>query len=306
VDRPTIRILEPGDEEALEAFLLPRIETSMFLVGNMRTAGLRDEGQRYGGTYAAAFEEGRIVGVVAHYWNGNLVFQAPAHLHSLWRLAASASRRGIQGLIGPSVQVDPVKAALHLDEAVVQMDETENLYSLRLDDLLVPETLRSGLVRTRRAEPKDVELLTAWSVAYSVEALTEEDTPALRRQVRSRTERSVAEGETWLLEAEGRSVACSSFNTAFREAVQVGGVYTPPELRDRGYGRAVVAASLLDARAEGVGTGILFTGVNNLAAQKAYAALGFRHIGDYRLVLLRSPVEVDQKATSCDGREDTG
>jgi len=61
--------------------------------------------------------------------------------------------------------------------------------------------------------------------------------------------------------------------------------------RRRGYARAVVAASLLDARAEGAQTAILFTGESNTAAQKAYVALGFRHIGAYRLLLLRTPRE---------------
>ena len=62
---------------------------------------------------------------------------------------------------------------------------------------------------------------------------------------------------------------------------------TPPELRRRGYARAVVAASLLDARAEGAERSILFTPVENIPAQRAYEALGYRHIGDYRLFLLR-------------------
>ena len=37
---------------------------------------------------------------------------------------------------------------------------------------------------------------------------------------------------------------------------------------------------------------VLFTRESNIAAQKAYTALGFGEIGDYRLMLLRSPVEI--------------
>ena len=55
--------------------------------------------------------------------------------------------------------------------------------------------------------------------------------------------------------------------------------------------------SLLDARAEGVQKAILFTGESNLSAQRAYTALGFRHVGDYRLLLLQSPIRIDSKAT---------
>ena len=84
-------------------------------------------------------------------------------------------------------------------------------------------------------------------------------------------------------------VSTSSFNTTTAEAVQIGGVFTPPELRCRGYGRAAVAASLLDARAEGIESSILFTGVRNIPAQKSYEALGYRHIGAYRLILVRAP-----------------
>jgi predicted GNAT family acetyltransferase len=47
---------------------------------------------------------------------------------------------------------------------------------------------------------------------------------------------------------------------------------------------------LLDARAEGVEGSILFTGVKNIPAQRCYEALGYRHVGDYRLILLRAPV----------------
>jgi ribosomal protein S18 acetylase RimI-like enzyme len=287
---PMIRLLQPGDEDVLEAFLLPRVDSSMFLIGNMRSSGLVDDGQPYAGTYAAAFESGEIVGVVAHYWNRNLVFQAPAHLDGLWQAAVEASGRPIQGLIGPNGQVGAAKAALHIDDSDVQMDETERLYSLRLDVLIEPEGLNSGRLKGRRIRPGDVELSTEWRVAYSVETLGADDTPQLWEQCRAEVERYLAEQLTWILEDQDQPVACSSFNTAIAEAVQIGGVWTPPEHRRRGYGRSVVAASLLDARSQGVEKAVLFTGEGNVAAQKAYTALGFRHIGDYRIILLRSPL----------------
>ena len=282
-----IRILKPGDEAALEAFLLPRVESSMFLIGNMRTSGLVDGGQAYEGTYAAAFEDGKIVSVVAHYWNGVLIFQAPACLDAVWRTAARMSGRRVRGLIGPGEQVASAREALAFRDDAVQMDETENLYSLALAELMVPEAMRSGRLAGRRIELRDLDLVTAWRVAFAVQGLGEEESTQLWEDTRASLERSMARGWTWVLEDRGEPVATSSFNTAIAEAVQIGGVWTPPGLRRQGYGRAVVAASLLDARAEGAHTAILFTGVENVAAQKAYLALGFRQIGNYRLVLLR-------------------
>lgn len=292
MSKPIIRILKPGDETALEAFLLSCVESSMFLFGNMQTSGLIDDGQAYAGTYAAAFEGERVVGVVAHYWNQILVFQAPVHLGSLWRAAVEASRRPIGGLVGPGDQIKAAIEALEINESKIQYDEIEKLYSLRLEDLLVPEGLRSGRVSGRRIEARDLELIARWEVAYSIEALGEQDSPQLWEKCRTAVERAIKRGRTWVLEDRGKPVACSSFNTAIKEAVQIGGVWTPPALRRQGYGRAVVGVSLLDARLEGVEKAVLFTRESNVAAQKVYTALGFKNIGDYRLMLLRSPVKV--------------
>lgn len=67
--------------------------------------------------------------------------------------------------------------------------------------------------------------------------------------------------------------------------MQIGGVYTPPALRGRGHARAVIAASLLDARARGVRRAVLFTAGAN--AEAAYRALGFGATGRFGLVFLR-------------------
>ncbi len=291
MSQPTIRILQSGDEAALEAFLLPQIDSSMFLIGNMRRSGLVDKGEPYTGTYAAAFAQGTMVAVVAHYWNNNLVLQAPIHVDALWRAAIQASQRPIAGLIGPVAQVRAARHTLAIDASQLQQDETDKLYSLPLQDLVVPASLSSGEVRGRRMAPGDLELISEWRVGYEVEAMGEQYSAALRESCREGAKSLLAEGRTWVLEAGGVPVACSSFNAAIEEAVQIGGVWTPPELRRRGYGRAVVAASLLDAWREGVQKAILFTAESNIAAQRAYEALGFGHIGGYCLALLRSPLQ---------------
>jgi predicted GNAT family acetyltransferase len=69
-------------------------------------------------------------------------------------------------------------------------------------------------------------------------------------------------------------------------------VWTPPELRGRGYARAVVAGSLLAVRVEGIRRAVLFTDDDNVQAQRAYVALGFARVGDYGIVLLARPSRV--------------
>lgn len=286
-----IKILQPGDELALERFLWPQLDSSLTLLGNLRLAGLGDKGTRLTGVYAAALEAGEIVGVVAHYGQGNLICQAPQHVDALWRTAVQHARRGVAGVMGPALQVAAVQQALAVDPANVQMAEHEGLYRLMLEEMHEPLALQTGQVQGRPIAPQDLELLTRWRVAYALEALSAVDSPDLYAHCRDQIERALQAQTIWVLEDAGQPVACSGFTTAMAEAVQIGGVWTPPALRGRGYGRAVVAASLRQARTVGVARAILFTDEANLPAQKAYLALGFRRVGDYRLLLFHTAVE---------------
>jgi predicted GNAT family acetyltransferase len=113
---------------------------------------------------------------------------------------------------------------------------------------------------------------------------------ALSTVSRDDVELGIAEGSGFVLERDGVPVAYQQFNAAVEDVVQVGGVWTPPPLRGRGYGRAVVAGALLAARAEGARRGVLFTGETNVQAQRAYAALGFTRVGDWALFFFADPV----------------
>ena len=171
----------------------------------------------------------------------------------------------------------------------IQLDETETSTAWPWLTCSCPRACAQVAWSGGVYRPRDVEQVTEWLVAFALESLGEEESPRLWERTRATVERKMEQGTTWILEDGGRPVSTSGFNTTTAEAVQIGGVFTPPELRCRGYGRAVVAASLLDARAEGVQSSILFTGVGNIPAQKSYEALGYRHIGAYRLILLLEP-----------------
>ena len=281
------RVLQPGDEDDLELFLRPRMSSSMFLLNNMRAVGLVDNGHTYEGTYVAAYQNGHMVAVVAHCWNQHLVVQAPVQVEALWSLAVQASQRPLKGVIGPDEQVTTILSQLNLTPVDLRMDEPEKLYSLALDALRVPAILTEGKAVGRRMVSADLDTVTAWRIAYSLEILNERDTPALRNACRLNAEQALARGLTWLLMVDGETVAMSSVNARIDEAVQIGGVYTPPAGRRRGYGRAIVAASLLDIRVGSASSAILFTGIDNYPAQKAYEALGFQLVGNYRLALFK-------------------
>jgi len=280
----SFRVLGPGDETALQAFLAPRADSSLFLLSNIAQSGIVDTGQAFTATYAAAFEGGAIVGVVGHAWNGNQLFQAPKHAAALSRIAAEACGRSIKGLIGPWEQTAPVHESAALADKHTLIAEQEILYALPLAEMRTPDALARGAVTCRRARVEDHALIADWRVAYSIETLNERDSAALRTHASEAMARETANRRAFLLEEGGAPVAFSAFNAQLPDVVQVGGVWTPLALRGRGYARAVVAGQLAIARDEGAKRGVLFTKETNYAAQRAYESIGFQRIGAYGLI----------------------
>lgn len=286
----TIRPLVPGDEAALEAFLAGHAESSMFLRANLRQAGLVDRGAPAEGLYVGRFAGAAITGAIAHYGYGNVLIQAPDDPQALAHALAATTKRPVAGLLGPLDQVNAIRPILAPQGMRASKDSAEILFALPLERLVVPALLGKPGIAARQAVESDRELLAGWWHDYEVELLGETPGPALLAKARADfRRRGAAAGGPWLLLVDGAPAATQSFNAALPDIVQVGGVWTPPALRGRGYARAVVAAALRDARARGVAHAILFTGGDNLAAQRAYRALGFTPVGDYALVLFRKP-----------------
>ncbi len=145
----TVRVLEPGDEALVEAFLQPRLDSSMFLLANSRRAGLAYRDELYHGVYAGAFNgDGEIVALASHFWNGVMNLQAPGHLEAVCRAAVEASGRPVRGAVGPTEQAAACVALYDLPETgdAVQLNAHENLYALDLDELRLPEALADGRV----------------------------------------------------------------------------------------------------------------------------------------------------------------
>ena len=278
------RRLVREDEEQLKRFLEANLDTSMILRSNLELTGVQGQG-RYSGDYFGSFEQQQLTAVAAHYWNGNLVVQGLSGLDAAVRMAAAEGGRPIRGVLGPAASLKRTLETLNLTHRPTAINSLEWLFTLDLKALHVPQPLADGLWQCRRATPGDrASFLAEWRGDYNVEALHIQDTQEMRREVRDSITQATAM-DLWVLEVEGQPVSMTGFNAEAVGVVQVGGVWTPPPFRGRGYGRAVVAGSLLDRRAEGATRSVLFTDHDNLAALRAYEALGYRRAGEYGLWL---------------------
>jgi len=283
-----LRLLGPGDEAELFAFLELHLESSLFLIGNAERAGLRYTGELYQATYVAHYGASGISAVAAHSWNGIVLVQGDEGLEQAVRYAVAQSRRRVQGIVGPLELTRRTRAALAADDWPTLTDKADRLYSLELARLNVPELLnRSGIVCRRPTDDEIDHPLTEWRVEYFIENLGYPRSSERTEQSRNDLRNLQRDGRAWVLLDREQLVAFSGINTRTRGIAQVGGVWTPPELRSRGYGRAVVAGSLLAEREMGTQRTVLFTANSNVAAQRAYRSLGYEPFGDFGLVLFQ-------------------
>src|SRR3989454_4107517 len=282
---PELRLLRPGDEGALETFLARHADSSMFLRSNARAAGLVDRGAPGQATYVAALERGEIVGVAAHCWNGMVLLQAPAHVAVLAREAGRRSGRAVAGFSGPWDQVVAARQALGLEDRGARRDSREDLYTLDLRQLVVPPALAAGRGPCPHPAAAGLRPGVRGRGGLSVGAVGGPRAPPPRAAGRAGAALLQERGAGWLLLDGVTPVAYSAFNAMLPEIVQIGGVWTPPALRGRGYARAVVAGSLVAAHQQNAQRAVLFADPLNQAAQRAYLSIGFRIVGDYGLVL---------------------
>jgi RimJ/RimL family protein N-acetyltransferase len=146
----------------------------------------------------------------------------------------------------------------------------------RLAGLVPPEPMPDGAPRVA-GEP-DRDLLERWSRAFASEV---NDLTGLRADVVSDR---LSYGGLTLWEARGRPVAMAGHVRPAAGVVRVGPVYTPPELRGRGYGGAVTAAVTSAAIGAGAHEVVLFTDLANPTSNALYRRLGYEPVAD-RVVL---------------------
>ena len=161
-----------------------------------------------------------------------------------------------------------------------------------------PPILAEKKVTCRVAGEADFDHLVAWRVAFRQAALGDVEGEHLEKTSRADIAALLPAGSLFILEAHGRApalhepLACCSFNARLPDVVQIGNVWTPPQLRGNGYARAVVAGTLGIAGKTGVVAATLSTGRKNVAAQAAYRSLGFELVGDYAVATISPEAEL--------------
>lgn len=269
----TWRPAAPGDLPALTGVLLAREEGAMFLLSNIAADGLlgSSDDPPYDRPFAMRLwlaGEEAVLGLTA---GGALIAHCPGPLPDGLRAALAGCK--VSTILAPDGQVPRLLAALGLTGATLRHHDEEPGFRLTLTDLVLPGM--EGF-HSRPLTGADRPLLHDWRAAYLAE-LFSVPPPEAARKAREDVAGWIARGSHRLLLLGDVPVALSGFNAMLPQAVQVGGVYTPPGLRGQGLARRAVAAHLAEARERGVLRAYLFAA--NAAAARAYVAIGFRPSG---------------------------
>lgn len=271
-----------GDLAEMEGFLRADLHRSMFPLANLADHGLDGEAPRSVHAWLRHGEAG-VTDVLSITREGMVMPQCPT---GGWEQAARAlSRRTLIGFAGPAVQVHPLREALGLEGAPVLLDADEPQYLMDLAGLEVPEG--PGTLVPLAEAPRGTVI--DWLEAYRVEALGAAPDSA-RAEAEKVYDVFAAQGSHVVLMEGATPLALTGFNARLPEIVQIGGVYTPPELRGRHHARRAVALHLAEARERGVMQATLFA--SGPAACRSYESLGFRRTGEWTLCLYTEPQHV--------------
>ena len=128
----------------------------------------------------------------------------------------------------------------------------------------------------RQANDNEVDLLADWIFSFNIDA----GLPASTTEARELAERRIDSGDLVIWEIEGKPVSMAAKSRPSSHGITITLVYTPRELRNRGYASACVAAlsqQMLDAGWEFC---TLYTDLANPVSNSIYQRLGYRPVCD--------------------------
>lgn len=283
----------------LDRFLMPHTDTSMFIRSNIRRGGfVMNPQEDFSADYYGYFQGHDLLGVMALCWQGSILCQVPElqHIPLLFKtIQQLAPDFKILFILGDTDQVQVIFSLLeqthpHMRESISK-DSQQRIYTLDLDQLIMPESLRNGSVACRSALPTDLSTLVPWRMAYNKEVANPTTDES---QTTQDTTLFIASQTAFVLESQGELVARSDFNATLPDTVQIGGVWVPPAYRNRGYARAVIAGSLLEGKRRGVKHAILFT--ENPAAVRCYESIGFKEKSIYHILIFDKKICLVEKS----------
>ncbi|MGW6397217.1 GNAT family N-acetyltransferase [Streptomyces sp. NPDC055134] len=264
-----------------------RAEPALHTVALSVTASLRERGPAVYGAREQLF--GVLYGPDGGV-NGTFLWTPP------FRLSISPLDREQADALAVALQGRPVTGVFGVDAASAAFADAwrsrtgarahraveQRLY--RLGDLTPPLPAPAG--RPRTATEGDRELLVRWHDAFAAERAV----PGGASGSQEWADERISYGGVTLWESPaGVPASMAGVTREAAGAVRVAPVYTPKELRGRGYAGAVTAEVSRAARAAGAREVLLFTDLANPTSNGLYLRIGYRPVRDFAVHTFTAP-----------------
>jgi predicted GNAT family acetyltransferase len=234
---------------------------------------IMDLGARYGERFFVVYAddaESELIGS-AIYVDSKALFLAvmPPEAASALALHLRANGVGLTGVIGRRDLLQP------FTDSFAQHYSTH--VDLMLYQLMTTPDYGRATGQARAATMRDLDLLVQWHREFELEVgMITVPTPLEERvALRIKNHQLVL----WI--DAGTAASAAGANPLPAASARIGPVYTPPELRGRGYAQAVTAAASEHVQRDGPRTVFLFTDAIYPASNKAYQRIGFVHVADH-------------------------
>lgn len=265
----TIRPLSHIDVSQFDDFCEREPVRSLVIRLNIESYGYCSRTVRSWGVFETT--PARLSGVLLHFGNTVVVADSQGECADSFAKIVDTVR-DVKGIRGSAAAVAALPQYLKNYTAV----SMQNSLFLRLQR--APNCDRVSLANVRRAEYDDLNKL---EILYSSSDDMFRDRSNLSKKLR--------DSRVWVAEVcdpnlKPRVVSAALLNVEGSSAALIGGVYTLPGYRCRGYAGACTAALSLEVQSEGK-VPILF--YENPAAGKIYRSLGFEEIDSWRLMYLK-------------------
>jgi uncharacterized protein len=265
-----------------EPFLVEREAEHNLMLGV--ASSLTEAPEAYSGPpyLAAVTDAGRVVAAGIRTPPFRLVLSEVDDPRAIGLLAEDSLADELPGVLGPVEQVRAfvdARAALGGQPAALEMSE-------RIYRLTEVQTIPSISGRARPAALGDRDLVIAWLEAFRREAFGEADPVSV-----------VADADRWLarrgrslhLWEDGDVVSLAGTGGRTPNGIRIGPVYTPTDVRRRGYASALVAAISQEALDAGCRFCFLFTDLDNPTANHIYQTIGYAPVRDVEAYAFGSP-----------------
>lgn len=265
------------------AFLNRHEDAAQFLINNLKEHGPCLTEHHNSGNFKIIRDGDKIKGAFCLTRRGNLIAQTEGNFAEEIIRSCAEEPLELKGFIGDWNSVEPpLKLYRQQNPNYLPTYESKEIlysYPLKSDDLKLKHDLR-----VRFLEDRDFLQWLTFSKAYMTELhLPDELTDDQKRsdflkQIKNQIWWGLFDGETLLSRV--------ALNSKGEKIGQVGGVFTPPQLRQKGFAKAAMFHMLKDCRdLHGHTKNILFTGETDFPAQKLYESMGYQRIGSFALVL---------------------